>query len=538
MKNLLSTLMLLIILCFNVSAQDQHSVDSLIHRLNMQMEDTARINLLNRIADDIFYVNSDKMIDYAEEALRLSERINYQLGIGQAFMNLGIYYRHKGIYDKAIDYFFNSLEIMEQLNNVNGIARCYNLFGIIYYYLKNYELSLEYYTKALELNIAQSDKKWAAGNYNNIGMIYEKLGEYSKALDYYLKSLETNIELNNLNWIANNYGNIGSLYQQMGNPKSLEYIMKGLEIEEQLGDLDGIAVYKYMIGSYYNSKHEFYMALPYLIESIGLADSINSLLNLSNSYSELSNCYAGLGNYEKALYYHELFKNLSDQLNFEDNLQKITRLEMQDKFKKDLYLQEISDQKREITLLLFAAILFFILLVAIFLYSRQKAKAKQQQLKRKKIFVENQLLQEELRTKDKVLQDNIKYLVGKNELITSISEKLVESKPKFKKENQSVVNEVILELQSSIDNDIWKEFEVRFKQVHRDFYNNLIKQFPNLSINDQKLCAFLKLKMSSREISSITDQSIASIETARSRLRKKLGLSNQKIGLVEFLKQF
>ncbi|MEZ5198282.1 MAG: tetratricopeptide repeat protein [Bacteroidales bacterium] len=537
MRKLILTFIILI-LCLNIYSQDQASVDSLINRLNLRLDDTARINLLNRISDEIFYVNADAVIDYAQEALNLSEGIGYKFGIGQAYINLGIYYRSKGIYDKAIDYFFNSLKIMEQINNIDGIARCYNLFGIIYFYLKNYELSLEYYTKALELNIAQSDKKWAAGNYNNIGMIYEKLGEYSKALDYYLKSLETNIELSNLNWIANNYGNIGSLYQEMGNPKSLEYIMKGLKIEEELGDLDGVAVFKFMVGKYYNSQNEFEKALPFLLESYVLADSINALLNLSNSYGELSNCYAGLGNYKEAFYFHELYKELSDQLNFEENLQKITRLEMQDKFQKDLYLQEISDQKREIMQLLFAAILFIILLAAIILYSRQKAKAKKHQLQQKKLLVDNQLLQDELNSKDKVLQDNIKYLVSKNDLITNVSERLVEASPKFRKENQKIVNEVILELQSSIDSDIWKEFEVRFKQVHGNFYDNLMKQFPHLSLNDQKLCAFLRLKMSSREISSLTDQSISSIETARSRLRKKLAISNKNIELVEFLSQF
>jgi DNA-binding CsgD family transcriptional regulator len=63
----------------------------------------------------------------------------------------------------------------------------------------------------------------------------------------------------------------------------------------------------------------------------------------------------------------------------------------------------------------------------------------------------------------------------------------------------------------------------------------LQQQFPDLSPNERRLCAFLRLNMSSKEISTITGQSIHSIQVARTRLRKKLQLTHSEQGLIEFL---
>ena len=95
----------------------------------------------------------------------------------------------------------------------------------------------------------------------------------------------------------------------------------------------------------------------------------------------------------------------------------------------------------------------------------------------------------------------------------------------------------IKELESDNTQKVWKEFEMRFQNVHNDFYKRLINKFPDLSPNELRLCAFLKLNLNTKEISSITHQSINSIDIARSRLRQKLGLSKEE-NLISFLAGF
>lgn len=532
---------IVIILCFlflGSQAQDKEYIDSLVNRLSYTSSDTAKINLLNKIASDLLYVDSERIYEFAVQALDLSEKNKYSFGIANAYNNLGIYYRTKGVYDMAIDYFFNSLYIMESLNDINGIARSYNLIGIIYYFLDNYELSLDYYNKALEINIQQQDKKWIAGNSNNIGMIYENLGDYSKALEFYFKALETNIELNNKAWLANNYGNIGSLYLKTGNPKSLEYFFKRLKIKQEQNDIDGLARSNFLIGKYYNSHSFFNKALPYLLTSLNEGNSINSLVHIRNASEALSITYEGLNQYEPAFYYNELYKSLNDSLNIESNSEKITRLEMQYNFRKNQRVRELEDQRTELFQTFLIILIVLMILVAILLFGRQRSLVNKQNLLQTKLLLENQLLQEELNNKDKSLQENLNYLVNKNELITDITEQLVQIKPSFSADNQIIINEVIIELQSSIESDIWDEFEVRFNQLHVNFYNKLSEVHPGLSSSDKKLCAFLRLNMTTKEIATLTKQSVNSLETARTRLRKKMNISNMDISIPDYLSQF
>ncbi|MBM3436293.1 MAG: tetratricopeptide repeat protein [Bacteroidetes bacterium] len=519
-------------------AQDQKYIDSLYHQLKSLNEDTAKINMLNKIASELQYVNQEQIHAMAQQALNLSIAAGYKSGIAEAYYNIGNYYRLKSVYDPAIEYAFKSMDLMEQTENKGGIGRCYNLIGIIYYYLQNYSVSLDYFTKALQISVDQKDKKWIAGNYNNIGLVYEHKGSFDKSLEYYLKALEINIELNNKNWIATNYANIGSLYQSMGNPKCLEYFFKRLNLKKEINDAAGIAVSEYLIGKYFNSQKQFSEALPYLEESLKLNDSVGSLLQATRISNELSITYAGLKNFENAYKFHQLYKRLDDSLNFEENTQKITRLEMQHGFKKDQTLTDIKNQKSFIIRTAIGVCLIFLIILTILLINRQKAKANHHKQEEKKLQLENKLMQEELLFKDKLLQDNIDYLVTKNNLIASVSEKLISRRPSFNLENQHLINEIVLELQVGMENDLWEEFELTFNQVHSDFYKNLNLKLPLLSSSEKKLCAFLRLNMTTREIAAITRQSVSSIETARTRLRKKLNLANSEITLQEYMKQF
>ncbi len=519
-------------------SQGTGNLDSLISSLTTPMEDTSKVNLLNTIASDVFFKYPDSIYYYANEALDIAEKIDYKKGIAESYNNLGIYFRENGIYDEATNYHFRSLEIMEEINNKNGIARCYNLIGIIYYYIKDYDQSLKYYLKALEINIAQNDTKWIGGNSNNIGMIYEMKGDYQKALEYYKKSLQINIQLDNKNWIANNYGNIGSLYEKMRDTIALDYLQKRLKLTKQTNNYDAQVSSILEIGKYYNSVKNYRIALKYIASDSLNIDNSQSLYLKNNIAKHLSIAYTGINKYDSATKYLKMHIQFDDSLNIESNLRKIIQTKMQYEFRKNQKLEEFKSEKRELFFITISGLLLVILLIIGILFGRQKANANQHKLEREKLLIENKLLMEDLNYKNIELSDNVKYMLEKNGLINMASEKLNQIKIQFKPENRKILNEIILELQSSADDDIWEEFEMRFNQVQSNFYNNLSNEFPNLSPSEQKLAAFLRLNMNTKEISAILHQSSKSIETSRTRLRKKLNIANKNITLFEFLSKY
>jgi DNA-binding response OmpR family regulator len=99
---------------------------------------------------------------------------------------------------------------------------------------------------------------------------------------------------------------------------------------------------------------------------------------------------------------------------------------------------------------------------------------------------------------------------------------------------QNSSNQII----STINIQIWEELELHYNQMNEPFYRNLLSQFPKLTKNELRLCAYLHLNLSTKDISKLTFQTTRSIEIARTRLRKKLGLKGSAEDLNSFLVRF
>ncbi len=84
--------------------------------------------------------------------------------------------------------------------------------------------------------------------------------------------------------------------------------------------------------------------------------------------------------------------------------------------------------------------------------------------------------------------------------------------------------------------NVFNEFKYYFEQVHPSFYKNIEEKCPDLTIKEKRLCAFLRLGLSTKDIASITFTEVRSVESARNRLRKKLDIASDE-SLIEFLSQ-
>lgn len=146
----------------------------------------------------------------------------------------------------------------------------------------------------------------------------------------------------------------------------------------------------------------------------------------------------------------------------------------------------------------------------------------------------------ELKHKASELADSTMNLVRKNEILQDIDASMEELSASIKKEeSKTVINKKIRELRHDIamnmkDDDNWQKFEENFNLVYDNFMQKLIARFPLLKTNDRKLCAYLKMGLSSKEMASLLNTSVRSIETARYRLRKKLYLE-QGENLTDFI---
>lgn len=148
-----------------------------------------------------------------------------------------------------------------------------------------------------------------------------------------------------------------------------------------------------------------------------------------------------------------------------------------------------------------------------------------------------QRLQTELKLKDRELVSFLLQLSQKNELLKTVSNQLRKVHPERMKNTKEQVLQLIelLDVKTTLSLD-WTMIENQVEKLHPGFLNNLRVKHPSISIKDKKLCVYLRLGLSSKEVSGLLDITPKSVEIARVRLRKKLSLPT-KIRLVNYLLQ-
>lgn len=163
-----------------------------------------------------------------------------------------------------------------------------------------------------------------------------------------------------------------------------------------------------------------------------------------------------------------------------------------------------------------------------------KAKESEEEI----VALRNEKLKSEISYKNKELANSTMHLISKNEFISKVKDQLSTiantSSMATSKELRKIAKDIDRNLASDDD---WKQFEIHFDEVHGDFSRRLKAAYPQLTNQDMKLCAFLKLNMSTKEIANVLNITIRGVELSRYRLRKKLELDRAQ-NLTDFILGF
>lgn len=285
-------------------------------------------------------------------------------------------------------------------------------------------------------------------------------------------------------------------------------------------------------------------ALAYALRCHVEAEAHHLMDLVSQSSAMLSELYSAKGDLDSAHAYLQKHVQYFELIQRESSIQEIVQLKLTHEFENRLQQAEFRRLKEEAERnkkqsMLIGALLLAISVGLLFglLYVRLKANATQALLRQAQLELEHQELTTSLAYKSKELTTTMMYLLEKNQLLSSIAKELSRYKNDFSQKNQLVIQRIINELLKNSTKKAWEEFEVHFQEVHVDFYQNLHKEFPDLTVNEKRLCAFLKLNLTTKEIAAITHQSTDAINMARFRLRKKLGIDSED-DLVGFLSSY
>ena len=552
----------------------------LLTSYNVKSQISKYDSLIN-YAQQHLHTQPKQTIPALKQSLELAKAEDDAEKISRSVLGLSIASLTTEQYTEAYDILNSFLEDYETRVSDKNLAKIYKSIGDLLYSTDAYEESLEYYHKSYEIVKSKTNDPVSGKLLLNIGAIYKIFGDNKQANKNFKASLK--IAMKNKDTLAQVYVKSAiadAHFNAKSNDSADFYYQKVLQLSKLIGYGEGktisyIGLSKIAISNndlllaegYLNKaynqpgirnydkisiylgladiarkKLDYLKAHNILLKANKLADSLNSLEMKSLTTKELSNIEVQLGNTEEA------YKNLNSYLVLKDSIAskelgfKILSKEfsLNTKNRKEIHKKEkylIYSLSISIILLLLS-----ITLITIFHLKRLKLKVKNQKLKIELHNATEQKLQLDISQKNSILSEKMLKLTASEKFNNELLSKLKELKNKSKQEQNTQIKDLISNYKTKNINTFWNEFQLYFTQTHPAFYDRLNKDFPNLTANERKLCAFIKLNMSIKDVSSITMQSENAIKVARARLRKKLNISdrgsNKGISLVEFINKY
>jgi len=420
--------LILILFVIVLTGLKANQVTDSLELLLQSTHDTSRVKLLCDLCWEYRFVSAGKALEYGEQALSLSNDLNYDKGIAQSYNDMGIVYIDQGKYSKAIEFFDNAMQIRAKQGDKPGMASLYNKIGIVYQKqgnlknalenqiealkiyeeleqdlwigyclnniaivhqnLENLDKSLEYHNRALYYRKKMGDEYGEAGSYGNIANVYVKQHDTLLAIEYYEKALTTFRRINNKEGISIMLSNLGNIYlARKQNINALKMLNESLDIREKLGDKKGIASSLIKIGDLYTNLGMFEDASVVLHKGLRIAREIGVHEEEVGAYLVIAKMYALKNQSDSAFFYTQAYINLKDSI-YELRLNQQI-VEVQTKYETEKIEHEnellesqvkikesaLKQRKTEIWLLIF--VIISITGAAIFLLYRRKQKQKE-----------------------------------------------------------------------------------------------------------------------------------------------------------------
>jgi len=502
-----------------------------------EKDDNRKTEILTEKASKIKTINLVESTFYYTYALEVAEKNNHLKQVVKIALNLAANFEMAYSYEYAIKFYLKSNEIAASLKDTLNIGLSYFYLGNSSYLSGKHEQAITYYLEAVKIFKAQHDFTNVAVCYNNLGLLHVN-SDFRNSLKYYRKAYDLDLKLGFTNALYMN--NIASVYIYQGElTKAKQLLDSALLITKNNRTL----AYIYSsFGEYYQAKKQYKQAEEAILKSINFHEKLSNIEELNPVVLLLSRVYEELNDYKSALSSYKQFKAIQDTLTIINDARLLQKQDFEHKLiqlekQKDIELLYLKQKERYY----FVGILvgFFLIVSMLTMYLiKKRIEAKKKVLSKENSTLKERLLVSEIEMKNKELTSKAILLEERNDLIKNASSKLNTCKTKLKKDDVIIIQEIINELNSKVSENQWEDYQQNFNHLYPSFFKNLLAEFPGLSSKDLKLCSYLKLNMSSKEIAQITHMTPNSVEVARSRLRKKLGLSNSNTSFCLFLNRF
>lgn len=512
--------------------------------------------------------NSDSAKYYVKRGLELNSKINDDIALLSLNSVNAYLLEHDGKSSEAIAIHLENVEAADRIKDYKRKAYAYSGISGIYRVQGNGQKAVEYMEFAreaanllddsyLNTKLAMSLNLALAYDVNDQSEKGEKLLESILPIAKEYKPFSHAIIAHNLGRSYINSGKLEEAREQLTVAMSTKewYTIPSRHIAS-LKEMTSLNMAT-------NKPEE---AVKYGQKTYALAKELGFQYHLEDATRNLADAYEMVGDYQKSVQYKneyiDVIKNMFDEDKNSLMLDLDAKYQTSEKEKEIQSLVSQNKIRQRNTIIGFLmGLLLIVILCYTRIYNRKKNKLllkqkemaiaaqkdkndlitlrlKNEQIHSKQQQQEKEIIALELKLKQKELTTNAMTLLQQKKHYEALIEALKEIRLSSEdKTASSKIAALINKTKASLSSYNWDEFQLVFEKVHTTFYRNLLDKFPHMTPNEKKISAFLKLGLSTKDISAITNQTTHSILIARSRLRKKLGLQKEE-SLTEFINTF
>lgn len=455
-----------------------------------------------------------------------------------------------GQQSKLCDTYLKALNIAKLHDMTDEEAILLNNVASVYYSLGDNDSAMKYLHEAIRINETAKNSERLFVNYNNLSGIYVSQGNFDKALEYAFLALHQLDGKNHEEMEMLMQRNICSIYRKQGHTKmALDMMQKISDYQIENKQVQYLTDTYRLMGSLYSDIGDYDSARSYFEKA--LAVNINTPVTIKTIIlKELARIQSLQGNYKEAYETMLQFQRLRDSVNIAENK---SRMEIVT----NLYNSE-QDQTNRINSLetwntnltwLIVILFTIVILIAIFWWrnhsknhSNLHENAPDNDLENDTRLLTERIeeLENKIAQKDSQMMHLSVLATRDTEFIESLNKSLKETLLTLSPKNADARKDIrnVLSLISNYEtNGNIDELNEVFNNVYPSFYDNLFKEFGELTPKEMRLCALIRLGLSTKSIAAITYREVRSVESARNRLRKKFGLQHDD-SLSQFLRRF
>jgi serine phosphatase RsbU (regulator of sigma subunit) len=411
-------------LFYSITFAQQVKVEKALTALN---QDTAKVGQLLTLSKHYAYSNPIKMNELADEALRLSQDVNYERGVAMSLGRIGQAKLQLAEHNEALSFLLSALEIADRLDYDECIGISYKLMGNIYLYQHNIEKAEEHYLKALSIAKKMKDTELLASVQNGLGSASLAKNDYKQALKAYVYAQKLAEKNNDKTTLADIESNIGKVYlaQDMGN-LAVDFFQKALALAKEAGNIEEIADNSLILSEYYLQRGVLSKALGYAEIGTNAAERVQSKVFKQKGYALMSEIYGLQKSYQKSFEYNQLSKTIQDSILGKEEKQQYTAITSQyenEAKEKEIIIKnlQLEQQKkdlrnqRKITYIFVASSIIFIGLsiLAFILYRNKKKTYKLVKEQNKQITEQN----EQINAKNEEINEQKTILENKSDAL-------------------------------------------------------------------------------------------------------------------------